>query len=547
MLQVQSTHDPADAAVFHEHPANAGEFASVAVLAALAHGTDMERFALPPLWPMVLHYSFVDLLSSRADHLPVLSVAAIPELIRALRSPLHRHQHDGAIGIRRLLNIPRGTTPPFAEIIAAGAVPLLAALLRNDIAPPATQFDAARALADMVVQPASYEQITYVAHSEGVIPGIVELLGSTEHEDVTEKAVFAVGNIAVVSTTFRDLLLERGVLEKLLDLAFCPKTSMPQRRTAARIIALCCRGKPSPPLSATAAAIPRIVKLIDSADAETAYEAIHATAYICSGGNNRITAAIEHGALPAIFRRLSTGHGAEPIDLPTLHCLSIIVAGDERHVALAVEHGAIPTICATLRIPGLPSRLAVSVGVLADIAIGNAGHISALLHAGAFDLIAVDANNADTCLREESQRFIGVVLRDASAADCVVIIQSAAFKRLTAATHQGRLEPDGVECLAVAFERAFDTVAAALDPDELSGLMQALGVKRGRRVWGSSRIRDIVRNRQQLAAIPPPAAGACANVSCDVAGHQDRAEPTACRDSERHAASNAQRGACTVA
>jgi hypothetical protein len=398
MLQVQSTHDPADAAVFHEHPANAGEFASVAVLAALAHGTDMEGFALPPLWPMVLHYSFVDLLSlsSCADDLPVLSVASIPELIRALRSPLHRHQHDGAIGIRRLLNIPRGTTPPFAEIIAAGAVPLLAALLRNDIAPSATQFDAARALADMVVQPASFEQITYVAHSEGVIPGIVQLLGSTEREEVTERAVFAVGNIAVVSTTFRDLFLECGVLEKLLDLAFCPKTSMPLRRTAARIIALCCRGKPSPPLSATAAAIPRIVKLIDSADVSTAYEAIHATAYICSGGNNQITAAIEHGALPAIFRRLSTGHGAEPTDLPTLHCLSIIVAGSERHVALAVELGAIPTICATLRIPGMPSRLAVSVGVLADIAIGNAGHISALVHAGAFDLIAVDANNADS-------------------------------------------------------------------------------------------------------------------------------------------------------
>jgi hypothetical protein len=357
MLQLQSRHDPcnsADAAVFHEHPANAGEFASVAVLAALAHGTDMEGFALPPLWPMVLHYFFVDLVSPRADDLPVLSVAVIPELIRALRSPLHRHQHDGAIGIRMLLNIPRGTTPPFAEIIAAGAVPLLAALLRNDIAPSATQFDAARALADMVVQPASFEQITYVAHSEGVIPGIVQLLGSTEREEITERAVFAVGNIAVVSTTFRDLFLECGVLEKLLDLAFCPKTSMPLRRTAARNIALCCRGKPSPPLSATAAAIPRVVKLIDSADAETAYEAIHATAYICSVGNNQITAAIEHGALPAIFRRLSTGHGAEPTDLPTLHCLSIIVAGSERQSHWRLSSARFPLSAQRYGFPGCP-------------------------------------------------------------------------------------------------------------------------------------------------------------------------------------------------
>jgi hypothetical protein len=133
--------------IHFEHPARAKEFAAVAVLATLAYEADETGSALPPLWPMVLHSSFTDLVlpvpGADADAWSS-DAASIPELIRALRSLIHRHQHGGALGIRRL-TYPRDAL--IDSIIAVGVLPLLARLLESGAAPHATQFEAAWALA----------------------------------------------------------------------------------------------------------------------------------------------------------------------------------------------------------------------------------------------------------------------------------------------------------------------------------------------------------------------------------------------------------------
>jgi hypothetical protein len=81
--------EDADTMIHFEHPARAEEFAAVAVLATLAYAADETGSALPPLWPMVLHSSFTDLIlpvpGADADAWSS-DAASIPELIRALRS-----------------------------------------------------------------------------------------------------------------------------------------------------------------------------------------------------------------------------------------------------------------------------------------------------------------------------------------------------------------------------------------------------------------------------------------------------------------------------
>jgi hypothetical protein len=54
--------DDADTMIHFEHPARAEEFAAVAVLATLAYEADETGSALPPLWPVMLHSSFTDLI-----------------------------------------------------------------------------------------------------------------------------------------------------------------------------------------------------------------------------------------------------------------------------------------------------------------------------------------------------------------------------------------------------------------------------------------------------------------------------------------------------
>jgi hypothetical protein len=469
--------DDADTMIHFEHPARAEEFAAVAVLATLAYEADETGSALPPLWPMVLHSSFTDLIlpvpGADADAWSS-DAASIAELIRALRSLISRHQHGGALGIRSLLYSQRKAL--IDDVIASGVVPLLARLLGSGSAPQATQFEAAWALAivascfTLAQVPSTHLQC--VANAPGAVKGIVSLLSFTDHHDACGHAVQALGNIAGKSSIFRDLLLESGAVAAMLNVASRTDIPVTLRQKVAWTISLLCSTKP--PLATIAAAIPFLIEMSQSPDDDFANTGMQALQSITSGGDcDGISAVIEPGALPSIMRRLSSVISTDLIGELALHCLGNIVEGSERHIAQAVEHGAIPALCGMWRklwpVYDLRSNV---LRILAKIATGNMDHIHALLQAGALDLMT--AHFAFDELGQEYQRTVGIALRDASHADCAAIIQSTTFQWLISAAQQGQLIPAGVEGLAVAFERAFDTVATVVSANAQRQLVETL-------------------------------------------------------------------------
>jgi hypothetical protein len=490
--------EDADTMIHFEHPARAEEFAAVAVLATLAYEADETGSALPPLWPMVLHSSFTDLIlpvpgadagASSSD------AASIPELIRALRSLFPRHQHGGALGIRRVLFL--RWNAPIDDIIASGVVPLLAQLLGSGAAPHATQFEAAWALAIVASSPTSVH-VQCVTNEPRAIQGIVSLLGSTDHHGTCGHAFLALGNIAR-NPLFRDLLLESGVVAAILDVVSRTDFLMSLRRSVAWTISqLFCT---KPPLTTIAAAIPFLIEMSQSPDDNFTNTGMRGLRSITSGGDcDGISAVIEHGALQVIMRRLSSViYTVSRIDIQNLHWLGNIVEGNERHIAQAVEHGAIPVLCAMWRKLWPAYNLGDSskstvLRILGKIATGNMDHIHALLQAGALDLMAADLTSDE--LLQEYQRIVGIALRDASHADCAAIIQSTTFQWLISAAQQGHLIPAGVEGLAVAFERAFDTITMVVSPDKLSGLMAALSrIKEAEAQGPIDRVRAVVARR----------------------------------------------------
>jgi hypothetical protein len=188
--------DDADTMIHFEHPARAEEFAAVAVLATLAYEADETGSALPPLWPMVLHSSFTDLIlpvpGADADA-SSSDAASIPELIRALRSLIPRHQHGGALGIRRMLYL-RGikhssTTSSHRGLCRCshGCLGVELRLMQRS-SKPRGHLRSSRLRTSTHVQ--------CVANTPGAIKGIVSLVGSTDHHDACEHAVRALGNIA---------------------------------------------------------------------------------------------------------------------------------------------------------------------------------------------------------------------------------------------------------------------------------------------------------------------------------------------------------------
>jgi hypothetical protein len=489
-----------DTMIHFEHPARAEEFAAVAVLATLAYAADETESALPPLWPMVLHSSFTDLilLVPGADADASSSDAPIPELIRALRSLIPRHQHTGALGIRRMLYLRR--TALIYDITASGAVPLLARLLGSGVAPRA-KFEAAWALAIVAscftLTRVLHTHVQCVANTPGAIKGIVSLLGSTGRHDACYDAVQALGNIAGVSSAFRDLLFESGVVAAMVNVVSRINVPKMLRRSVAWTISQLCF--PKTPLATIAAAIPFLIEMSRSPDGGFPDIGMQGLLSITSGGDcDGISAVIEHGALPVIMRRLSsTNNTVGDFDAQAGYCLGNIVEGNERHIAQAVEHGAIPALCTMWRKRWLTHNRGskpIVLRILAKIATGNMDHIHALLQAGVLDLMAVDLSSDE--LRQEYQRTVRIALRDASHADCAAIIQSRTFQWLISAAQQGHLTPAGVEGLAVAFERAFDMITMVVSPDKLSELMVALSrIKEAEAQGPIARVRAIVARR----------------------------------------------------
>jgi hypothetical protein len=491
--------DDADTMIHFEHPARAEEFAAVAVLATLAYAADGTGSALPPLWPMVLHSSFTDLilLVPGADADASSSDAAfIPELMSALRSLIYRHQHGGALGIRRVLYLYPGDVALADDIIDAGAVPLLVRLLETEAAPHAARFEAAWALA---IASCFTSVHRVVASTPGAIKGIVSLVSSTDHHDACEHAVRALSNIAEESDIYRDLLLESGVVAAMLNVA--SQTDIPKslrRNVALTISQLFCT---EPPLATIAAAIPFLIEVSQSSnDVHAASAGMRGLLSITSDGDgDGISAVIEHGALPVIMRRLSSANNTvDAVDALAVNCLGNIVLGSQRHIAQVVQRGAFPALCTVWRklwpAYSHPSKPIV-LRILAKIATGNMDHIHALLQAGALDLMAADLTSVE--LRQEYQGTVGIALRDASHADCAAIIQSTTFQWLISAAQQGHLIPAGVAGLAVAFEREFDTVATVVSADALRQLVETLSsspdMKRECR-GAIKRIRGIVRD-----------------------------------------------------
>jgi hypothetical protein len=501
--------DDADTMIHFEHPAYAEEFASVAVLATLAYAADETGSALPPLWPRVLHSSFTDLILSVPDadaDASCSDAASISELIRALRSLIPRHQHGGALGIRRLMNLYPPKAVLIGDIIASGVVPLLARLLGSGVASHATQFEAAWTLA-IVASSHTSVNLQCVMNTPGAIKGIVSLVDSTDHHDACEHAVRALGNIARKSNVLCDLLLESDAVAAMVNVA--SRTDFPfslHRSVAWTISTLFCT---KPPLTVIAAAIPFLVVMSQSPHDDFAATGMEGLRSITSGGDcDGIAAVIAHGALPVIMRRLSSAKEFDTqnaVDAVAVYCLGNIVEGNERHIAQAVEHGAIPALCTAWRKLWQafdPRPKPIILSILARIATGNMAHIHALLQAGALDLVAADICNRE--IRQEYQQTMGIALRDASHADCVAIIQSTAFQWLIIAVQQGPLVPAGVEGLAVAFERAFHTVTIVVSAADLRWLMETLSTSpdvKGERRGAIERIHGIMGGASKRSGV----------------------------------------------
>merc|ERR1719419_984019 len=181
----------------------------------------------------------------------------------------------------------------------------------------------------------------------GAVPIFISLLASAS-DDVREQAVWALGNIAGDSTECRNMVLEAGILEPLLQL--CSQDSkLTLLRNATWTLSNLCRGKPQVPFAAIKNALPILSKLLYNSDDEVLTDTCWALSYISDDTgpqNEKITAVIMSGAIPRLTELL--GHDSNNVKHPALRTIGNIVTGDDNQTQVVINSAALPRLLVLL-------------------------------------------------------------------------------------------------------------------------------------------------------------------------------------------------------
>lgn len=140
------------------------------------------------------------------------------------------------------------------------------------------------------------------------LPKIAELIRS-RNDQVSEQAVWCIGNIAGDNYICRNSVLQAGALESLVAilgrLSVKATEEISLLRNAVWTVANCCRGKPEPELDMVRPALPALAKALWETDTEVVADACWALSYVSDGSNDRLQAVIDAGVLTQIVRPLA--------------------------------------------------------------------------------------------------------------------------------------------------------------------------------------------------------------------------------------------------
>lgn len=311
----------------------------------------------------------------------------LPNLVTAVNSEDPTRQLEAATEFRKLLSIEKN--PPIQQVIDTGVVPRLVALL-GSTQHETLQFEAAWTLTNIASGTTEHTQ-HIITH--GAIQAFIQLLLSPNAE-VKEQAVWALGNIAGDSPQFRDYVTQCHGVAGLLSV-FRNDAKISMIRNATWSVSNLCRGKPQPKFEQIHQVLPMLAKLIMMDDTEVITDATWALSYISDDTgptNQKIQAVIDHGVLPRLVQFLN--HHQTSVQVPALRCIGNIVTGDDKQTSAALACNPLPFILGLMshRKKGIKKEACWTVS---NITAGNGEQIQRVIDANLIPPLV-------TMLREES-------------------------------------------------------------------------------------------------------------------------------------------------
>ncbi|KAH9754170.1 Disease resistance protein [Citrus sinensis] len=326
----------------------------------------------------------------------IQKLVSLPGMLAGVWSDDSGLQLEATTWFRKLL------LPPSEKVIQSGVVARFVEFLTREDNPQ-LQLEAARALTNIA------SENTNVVIDGGAVPIFVKLLSSPS-DDVREKAVWALGNIARSSPRDRDLVLsEKALIPLLAQLNKHAKPSM--LRNATKTLSRFCQGKPEPPFDQVRPALPALAQLVHSNDNDVLRYACEALSCLSDGTNDKIQAVIEADVCPRLVKLL-----LHPLPFPfgltpPLWTVRYIVKGDG---FLTQCTGIAKEACRTI----------------SNITAGNREQIQVVIDAGVIGPLVDLLQNAEFFTKKEAARAISNAISGGTHEQIKYLVRKGCIKPL---------------------------------------------------------------------------------------------------------------------
>lgn len=256
---------------------------------------------------------------------------SIPFIVENIQSTNPQRQMAAVQSCRKLLSKERN--PPLDSIIQSGVVPKLVEFLGST--EHLLQFEAAWALTNIA---SGYSHQTRAVVEAGAVPLFVALL-SNQHMNVVDQAVWALGNIAGDGSECRDFTIRCGIIPPLLAL-IKPEMNTSYLRNITWTISNLCRNKnPHPALETIQQLVPALAYLLGNSDKEVVSDTCWALSYLTDGNTDRIQVVINAGVVPKLVEMLSSEEITKIT--PSLRAIGNIVTGSDVQTQVVLDHQAL--------------------------------------------------------------------------------------------------------------------------------------------------------------------------------------------------------------
>ncbi|CAF2631363.1 unnamed protein product [Rotaria sp. Silwood2] len=327
--------------------------------------------------------------------------------------------YQGIRSARKILSIERN--PPIDELINLNLLPILVQCLSYDQYPD-LQFEAAWALTNIA---SGNSQQTQAVVNANALPYLLRLLHST-YSNVSEQAVWAIGNLIGDGSRLRDYAIELGVIQPLIEFIQkdIPITFL---RNVTWVIVNLCRHK-DPPLSLNVVQeilpalkyllsftdvtvypplslnvvqeiLPALKYLLSFTDVTILVDCTWALAYLLDCGNTMIQLVVESGMISDIIRLLN--HNEIKIVTAALRAVGNVVTGTDEQTQYVLNHGVLNYFSKLLK--HQKNKLnKEAVWFLSNITAGNQQQVQAVINTQLIPDVIHHLQHSDIQIQKEA-------------------------------------------------------------------------------------------------------------------------------------------------